>query len=101
MVFRLTVILPAWAFRFLQSIPSVTVTLSGMSNMQQLTDNIQTYAESKPLTAAEMELLLGIADDMIAKTTVPCTGCHYCVTKCPQTIHIPEELAKFAKKMGR
>ncbi|MDY2629650.1 MAG: aldo/keto reductase [Lachnospiraceae bacterium] len=144
---------PAWAFRFLQSIPSVTMTLSGMSNMQQLQDNIKTYEENKPLNAEEMELILGIADEMIAKTTVPCTGCHYCVTKCPkqldipfllklyneammagsgmfiapmalasvdadkqpescinchscekvcpQTIHIPEELAKFAKKMGR
>jgi len=143
----------AWSFRFLQSIPSVTVTLSGMSNMEQLQANIGTYKEKKPLNEEEMNLILGIADEMIAKTTVPCTGCHYCVSKCPkeldipfllklyneamvagagdfiapmalssveaekqpeccinchscekvcpQTIHIPEELAKFAKKMGR
>ena len=121
--------------------------------MVQLQENIKTYEESKPLSEEEMKLLLGIADEMIARTTVPCTGCHYCVTKCPkkldipfllklyneamvagagdfiapmalasldadkqpeccinchscekvcpQTIHIPEELAKFAKKMGR
>ena len=145
--------IPAWAFRFLQSFPNVAVTLSGMSNMVQLQENIKTYEESKPLSEEEMKLLLGIADEMIARTTVPCTGCHYCVTKCPkkldipfllklyneamvagagdfiapmalasldadkqpeccinchscekvcpQTIHIPEELAKFAKKMGR
>lgn len=144
---------PAWAFRFIQSIPSVTMTLSGMSSMQQLKDNIATYEESKPLSDEEMELILGIADEMIRKTTVPCTGCHYCVSHCPmeldipfllklynesmaegtgnfiapmalasidkdkqpeccincqacmqvcpQTIHIPEELAKFAEKMGR
>lgn len=144
---------PAWAFRFLQSFPSVTVTLSGMSNMQQLADNIKTYEESRPLSDKEMELILGIADEMIRKTAVPCTGCHYCVSKCPrnidipfmlklynesvadgpgafiapmalasvdadkqpeccinchscekvcpQAIHIPEELAKFAKRMGK
>ncbi len=144
---------PSWAFRFLQSIPSVVVTLSGMSNMEQLMANIKTYEERKPLSESEMKLILEIADDMIRKTTVPCTGCHYCVSKCPmnldipfllklyneamvagagdfiapmalasidsdkqpeccigcscceqvcpQTIHIPEELSKFAKKMGR
>lgn len=80
---------PAWAFRFLQSIPSVTMTLSGMSNMQQLKSNIKTYEESKPLSESEMELILGIADEMIKKTAVPCTGCHYCVSKCPKKIDIP------------
>lgn len=144
---------PAWAFRFLQAISGVTVTLSGMSDMQQLKDNIATYEENKPLDEKEMELILSVADDMIRDTTVPCTGCHYCVSKCPkgldipfllklyneamvsgsgafiapmalaaldvdkqpescigchscekvcpQTIHIPDELAGFAKKMGR
>ncbi len=144
---------PAWSFRFLQSIPSVVVTLSGMSNMEQVEANIATYEENKPLNEEEMNLILSIADDMISKTTVPCTGCHYCVSKCPmeldipfllklyneamvagsgdfiapmalasvdkdkmpecclechaceqvcpQTIHIPEELNKFAVKMGR
>ena len=80
---------PAWSFRFLQSIPSVTMTLSGMSNMEQLKANIKTYEESKPLNEAEMALILEIADDMIAKTTVPCTGCHYCVSKCPKKLDIP------------
>ena len=144
---------PAWAFRFLQSFPSVTMTLSGMSNMEQVRANIKTYEERKPLRDDEMKLILEIASDMISKTTVPCTGCHYCVSKCPkkldipfllklyneamvsgsgafiapmalasveaekqpecciachscekvcpQTIHIPEELKKFALKMGR
>ena len=80
---------PAWAFRFLQSIPNVVMTLSGMSDMQQLKDNIATYEESKPLDEKEMELILSVADDMIAKTTVPCTGCHYCVSHCPKKLDIP------------
>ncbi len=80
---------PAWAFRFLQAIPEVTMILSGMSNMNQLQDNIATFAEEKPLNEKEKELILGVADDMIARTTVPCTGCHYCVSHCPQKLDIP------------
>lgn len=80
---------PAWAFRFLQSFPSVKVTLSGMSNMEQLEANIKTYEDNRPLNDTEMKLILGIADDMISKNTVPCTGCHYCVSKCPKHLDIP------------
>lgn len=80
---------PAWAFRFLQTIPNVTMVLSGMSNMQQLQDNIATYAEDKPLNDKEMEVLLGIADDMIKKIALPCTACRYCTTKCPKGLDIP------------
>lgn len=90
---------PAWAFRFLQSIPSVTVTLSGMSNMEQLQANIATYAENKPLNASEMELILGVAEDMIRKTTVPCTACHYCVSKCPKGLDIPFLLKLYNEAM--
>lgn len=80
---------PAWAFRFLQTIPNVTMVLSGMSNMRQLQDNIATYAEDKPLNDKEMEVLLGIADDMIKKIALPCTACRYCTTKCPKGLDIP------------
>ena len=90
---------PAWAFRFLQAIPEVTMTLSGMSNMQQLKDNIATYEENKPLNESEMELILGVADDMIRKTTVPCTGCHYCVSRCPKGLDIPFLLKLYNEAM--
>ncbi len=81
--------IPAWAFRFLQSIPEVTVILSGMSDMDQVKANISTFEESKPLNEREMSLILGIADEMISRTTVPCTGCHYCVSHCPKGLDIP------------
>lgn len=90
---------PAWAFRFLQSIPGVTMTLSGMSNIQQVKANIATYETRKPLNEQEMELILGIADDMIKKTTVPCTGCHYCVSHCPQHLDIPYLLKLYNEAM--
>ena len=90
---------PAWAFRFLQAIPNVTVTLSGMSNMQQLKDNIATYEENKPLNENEFATVLGIADEMIRKTTVPCTGCHYCVSHCPKGLDIPFLLKLYNEAM--
>ena len=81
--------IPAWAFRFLQSIPGVTVTLSGMSNMQQLEENLSTFEAEHPLNQQEMETLLGIADSMVQKTSVPCTACRYCTSHCPQSLDIP------------
>ena len=54
--------IPAWAFRFLQSLPNVVVTLSGMSNFDQMRDNIRTFAEEKPLSAEETDALLSIAE---------------------------------------
>ena len=82
--------IPAWAFRFLQTLPSVKVILSGMSNMDQLKDNIATFAEDKPLSEKEMEGLLSVAGDMINVKALPCTACHYCTSHCPQGLDIPE-----------
>ena len=87
--------IPAWAFRFLQSLPEVTVTLSGMSNMEQLQENIRTYEEEKPLNTQEMETLMAIADEMVGKIALPCTACHYCVSHCPQRLDIPGLLALY------
>ena len=87
--------IPAWAFRFLQSVPSVTMVLSGMSSMEQLQENIRTYSEDKPLNEKEMETLLAIADGMLEKKILPCTACHYCVSHCPQELDIPELLALY------
>lgn len=72
---------PAWAFRFLQSVPGVTVTLSGMSNLQQLKENIDTYSEEKPVNQQEMEKLMQIAAEML--NILPCTSCRYCTSHCP------------------
>ena len=79
--------IPAWAFRFLQSVPGVTMVLSGMSNFEQLKENIKTFSEDRPLNEAEMSELLFMADSM-AKG-VPCTACHYCTSHCPQELDIP------------
>ena len=87
--------IPAWAFRFLQSIDSVAVTLSGMSNFEQLEENIRTYEEEKPLNQQEMDTLLGIAGEMLGKKTLPCTACRYCISHCSQELDIPALLALY------
>ncbi len=91
---RLTALRPdascaEWAFRFLQSIPEVVVTLSGMSNFTQLKENIATYESEQPLTAQETETLLCIGRTMTNKNALPCTACRYCTTHCPQALNIP------------
>ena len=80
--------IPAWAFRFLQSIPNVKMILSGMSNYDQLKENIKTFETDKPLSKEEMETLLKIADNVL-NGVLPCTACHYCVSHCPKGLDIP------------
>ena len=77
----------SWGFRFLQGLPNVKMVLSGMSNMEQMMDNVKTFSEDKPLTAEETALLLDIAEGM--KDSIPCTGCRYCCDGCPAGLDIP------------
>ena len=77
----------SWGFRFLQRLPNVKMVLSGMSNMEQMMDNVKTFSEDKPLTAEETALLLDIAEGM--KDSIPCTACRYCCDGCPAGLDIP------------
>ena len=81
--------IPAWAFRFLQSIPEVKVILSGMSDEAQMADNLRTFETDQPLKENEMTILLSLAADMTRRTALPCTGCRYCTTHCPKGLNIP------------
>ncbi len=83
----------AWCFRFLQGLPNVKMILSGMSNMEQTVDNLQTFSESKPLNENEVLTLLQIADGM--KNSVPCTACGYCLADCPMELNIPMLLSAY------
>ena len=77
----------AWAFRWLMGLPNVGMILSGMSNLDQMRENIATFSEDKALSAAERGLLAELAEGM--KNTVPCTACRYCCAGCPQQLDIP------------
>jgi predicted aldo/keto reductase-like oxidoreductase len=85
----------AWAFRFIQSIPNVIVTLTGVSNLDQLQENIAIYQKEKPLSQSEMDTLLRIGTRMVQRDTVPCTACRYCVGYCPQQLNIPNLLGLY------
>lgn len=80
--------IPAWAFRFLQSVKGVTVILSGMSDYEQLSENIKTFETDKPLSEAEMSALMSVAEGLL-NGVLPCTTCHYCVSHCPKGLDIP------------
>ena len=77
----------AWSFRWLQQYPNVKMILSGMSNMDQVEDNLKTFDAYYPLNGKELALLHGIAEGM--KKTVPCTACRYCTDGCPAGLDIP------------
>ena len=84
-----------WAFRFLQSVPGVTMVLSGMSDLTQMKENIATFSDDKPLSKEELDALVGIADDMVRGGILPCTACRYCTSYCPQGLDIPRLLALY------
>lgn len=79
--------LASWCFRWLMGLSNVGVILSGMSNSEQLEDNIKTFSEDKPLSEGEISALYDIAEGL--KKSVPCTGCRYCVKDCPMGLDIP------------
>ena len=81
------------AFRFLQSIKGVTVTLSGMSNFEQVKENIKTFETNEPLSNSEFEKLLEIAQGLTKN--VPCTSCRYCTEYCPQELDIPKLISLY------
>ena len=90
----------SWAFRWLLSLENVGVILSGMSDENQMKDNVETFSTDKPLSGQESQILSEIADNML--DMIPCTACRYCCDGCPQQLDIPMLLsslndARFAK----
>lgn len=80
----------AWAFRYLQGIEGVTVTLSGMSSLAQLKENIETFQTEKPLNDEEQAAVQKVTDSML--DILPCTSCRYCTSHCPKKLDIPNLL---------
>ena len=87
--------IPAWAFRFLQTIPGVVVTLSGMSDLEQTKANLETFSTEAPLSDGEWEALLALGRSMTGPAALACTACRYCVSHCPQGLDIPDLLALY------
>lgn len=80
----------SWALRFVGSLDGVITILSGMSNDEQMDDNIATFKNFEPLTADEQKLIEEVNEVMFNSDLVGCTSCRYCCDGCPSEINIPE-----------
>lgn len=78
----------AWAFRYAGTKPQILTVLSGMTYMEHLKDNINTYSSLDPITPEEDEFLMRIGTDIAFNEQIPCTGCAYCMP-CPFGLDIP------------
>ena len=78
----------SWAFRFVGSFPKVLTVLSGMTCMEHLRDNLETYLDFEPLKEDDFQLLETVAAKMNEYPLVYCTDCKYCMP-CPYGINIP------------
>ena len=82
-----------WAHRWLQGLPEVAVVLSGMTALDQIVENVETFAAPAPLSQEENDLLTEVAESMLS--WVPCTACRYCTEGCPQELEIPKIIAAY------
>lgn len=78
----------SFALRYVGSLPGVKVILSGMSTMEQVEDNLNTFNHFKPLSDKEQEIIKEVVDILNSRVQNGCTGCRYCMP-CPAKVDIP------------
>lgn len=88
----------SYAIRFAASFPEVFMVLSGMSNFEQMEDNISFMKEFVPFTEEEYNAVKEVRRLLMKQNLISCTACRYCVDGCPQNISIPELFADFNGK---
>ncbi len=90
---------PSWAIRFAASLDNVMVVLSGMSNLEQMEDNLSYMEDFQPLTEEEKALCHKAADMINGQIAIPCTGCSYCTEGCPMHIAISQYFSLYNEDM--
>ena len=83
----------SYAIRFAASFDGMMMVLSGMSNLEQMNDNLSYMKEFKPLDETELKAVKDVADIFHSKHMIPCTACRYCIDGCPKKISIPDLFA--------
>ena len=83
----------SYAIRFAAGFPGMMMVLSGMSDMQQMMDNLSYMKDFQPLNEKEMEAVHQVQKIFMSKNLIPCTACRYCTDGCPQHISIPDLFA--------
>ena len=85
----------SYAIRFAASFPNMAMVLSGMSNMEQMQDNLLAMKDFAPLSDAEMTAVHKVCDIFRNLHLIPCTSCRYCIeeNECPKGIRIPDLFA--------
>lgn len=89
----------SWAIRYAASLEGVLTVLSGMSNLEQMRDNLSYMANFQPLSADEMAVIRNAQKIMGASQHIACTACGYCVKGCPQEIPIPDVFAAMNERL--
>ena len=90
-----------WAFAYVRGVKGVGTVLSGMSNMEQLRENVSLFEREDTLSAEEEAALLALGRKLASAKGVPCTACHYCVSHCPVELDIPRLLELYNEHLSR
>jgi len=82
----------SYALRFAASFPNMAMVLSGMSNMEQMEDNLSAMRDFVPLNETEMTAVHKVNEIFHGMNLIPCTSCRYCIeeSQCPKGIRIPD-----------
>lgn len=90
----------SYALRFAAGFPNICAVLSGMSNMEQMEDNLSFMSDFKPLSSEEHEAVKKVCEIFKKQNIIPCTACRYCIEGCPKKILIPELFSCYNAKVA-